>query len=254
MKAELLHLPTHLIDADPDQPRTAFPDESLHDLADSIRENGMLQPIVVRRCGQRFSLVIGERRLRAAQLLGLDTVPAIERDIEQTDCGLIQLVENIQREELSLGDLGRAVSKLVDVLGFPEACRHLGRSKTWVSRHATLRDLPESVAQAVESGAVRDVVTAQELKQMHRVAPERVREIVDRQGGLTRAKVLTARAELEAQSRFTPSAQRIAPEKMVEIASRFISIMGNPAMAPNAKFVALMELHRSITADRKAAA
>src|SRR5687767_10392861 len=102
-KAEktLRHLPIEQIQRSPFQPRVSFKKEGLQELADSIRQQGVLQPIVVRPKGEGFELVAGERRWRAAQLAGLQEIPAVVKDLPDEAAAAIALIENIQREDLN---------------------------------------------------------------------------------------------------------------------------------------------------------
>ena len=108
----LLQLALDQIRANPYQPRTEFPDESLKVLADSIHRQGVIQPIVVRRVGKQYELVAGERRLRAAQQAGLATVPAVVRELSDQDSAALALVENMQREDLNPIDKARGLKQL----------------------------------------------------------------------------------------------------------------------------------------------
>src|SRR6266536_3803910 len=95
-------LPLGLIDASPFQPRLAFNDDRLAELAASIRAHGVLQPLLVRRNGSRFELVAGERRLRAPRLAGLDAIPAIIREYDDSQAREAGLIENLQREDITV--------------------------------------------------------------------------------------------------------------------------------------------------------
>src|SRR5262245_4323348 len=100
--------PLRLIDPNPLQPRRDFDAAKLQSLADSIRRNGTLQPVVLRRKGERFELVAGERRWRAAQLTGLESIPSLVRDADDETMLELALIENIQREDLNAVDRARA--------------------------------------------------------------------------------------------------------------------------------------------------
>ena len=113
----LLEVPANAIAPNPKQPRSRFDDETLEELAASIREVGILQPIVVRRTGQGYEVVTGERRLRAAKLAGLATVPVVLRDSDDSDLLREALIENIHREDLNPIELGEAFRQLLDELG-----------------------------------------------------------------------------------------------------------------------------------------
>ena len=97
----VLQLETEEIYPNPYQPRSVFSPDELRALSDSIRQNGILQPLIVRRVGEQFELVAGERRLRAAKLVGLTTVPCIVMDVSDRNSAILALVENIQRSDLN---------------------------------------------------------------------------------------------------------------------------------------------------------
>jgi ParB family chromosome partitioning protein len=145
---ELLHLPVESIHPNPRQPRKRFEPEASAGLAASIRHQGILQPIVVRRrVDGGFELIAGERRWRAARAAGIPTLPALVRDADDGDALLLVLVENIAREQLSPVEEARAYASLVDEfeLSLAEVSERVGRSKSAVSNRLRLLELPEEV-------------------------------------------------------------------------------------------------------------
>lgn len=145
---ELLHLPVESIHPNPRQPRKRFEPEAAAGLAASVRHQGVLQPIVVRRREQGgFELVAGERRWRAARAAGIPTLPALVREVGDSDSLLLGLVENIAREQLSPVEEARAYASLVDEFELPlaEVAERVGRSKPAVSNRLRLLELPEEV-------------------------------------------------------------------------------------------------------------
>ena len=145
---ELLHLPVETIHPNPRQPRKRFEPEASAGLAASIRHQGILQPIVVRRReGGGFELIAGERRWRAARAAGIPTLPALVREADDGDALLLGLVENIAREQLSPVEEARAYASLVDEfeLSLAEVAERVGRSKSAVSNRLRLLELPEEV-------------------------------------------------------------------------------------------------------------
>jgi len=146
--AELRRLPVELIGPNPRQPRQNFDEESLLALSESVKERGVLQPVLVRPCpGGRYELIAGERRWRAAQLAGLDVVPAVVAPHEDRESLEIALIENMAREDLNPIEEARACSLLVDELGLTreEVGRRVGRSRVAVSNLMRLLDLPDEV-------------------------------------------------------------------------------------------------------------
>jgi len=145
---ELLHLPVESVHPNPRQPRRRFEPEAAAGLAASIRHQGILQPIVVRRrTAGGYELVAGERRWRAARAAGIPTLPALVRDVGDRDSLLLGLVENVAREQLSPVEEARAYASLVDEfeLTLGELAERVGRSKSAVSNRLRLLELPEEI-------------------------------------------------------------------------------------------------------------
>jgi ParB family chromosome partitioning protein len=144
-------LPIDRIDTNPLQPRRTFDPEPLKELAESIQVNGIIQPLVVRKAGERFQLVAGERRLRAARLAGLAAVPVVIREIPDDRLLEITLIENIQREDLSPIETATAFQRMAQELNLtPEAIgRRTGKDRSTVTNFIRLLVLPEEVQQLV---------------------------------------------------------------------------------------------------------
>jgi ParB family transcriptional regulator, chromosome partitioning protein len=154
-KPELAHLPVETIHPNPRQPRKRFDHESTTALADSIRAQGLVQPIVVRpRSAGGFELIAGERRWRAAREARLPTVPALVREVDDRDTLLLSLVENVAREELSPVEEARAYALLLDEfeLSLGELAERVGKAKPTVSNRLRLLELPDDVLALVERG------------------------------------------------------------------------------------------------------
>ena len=147
-------LPLELVTPNPDQPRREFDGEALLALAESIKARGLLQPIVVRALpGGTYELLAGERRLRASRLAGLDRLPAIVRQAEESERLELALIENMAREDLNPDDSARACATLVEDLGVTkeELGRRLGRSRVAISNLVRLLDLPDEALALLES-------------------------------------------------------------------------------------------------------
>lgn len=140
-------LPVGEIRPNPNQPRRSFDEESLYALARSIRRYGILQPLTVRRRMERYELVSGERRLRAAKMAGLCEVPCIVLPVNMEESGVLALVENLQRENLSFLEEAEGIARLVELYGLSqeEAARRLGRSPSAVANKLRLLRLPSDV-------------------------------------------------------------------------------------------------------------
>jgi ParB family chromosome partitioning protein len=142
------------IDANPHQPRERFSDEHLGELAESIRKHGVLQPVVVRRAGDRYQLVVGERRFRASKLAGRATIPAIVREIGDDDSLKFALLENLQREDLTPVEEARGYAALRDEFGLSvkEVASMLGKDRSTVANTLRLLKLPARVIELLEQG------------------------------------------------------------------------------------------------------
>jgi ParB family chromosome partitioning protein len=159
LEPELREISVEVIEPNPRQPRKAFDDEALLALSDSVRERGVLQPVLVRpRAGGRFELVAGERRWRAAQLAGLETVPAVVRTEGDAESLELALIENMAREDLNPLEEARACAALVEELGLTreEVGRRVGRSRVAVSNLLRLLDLPDDVLDLLVSGELAE--------------------------------------------------------------------------------------------------
>ena len=156
---ELREVAVELVAPNPNQPRRSFDEAALQGLADSIAENGVLQPILVRpRPGGTYELVAGERRWRAARLAGLERVPALVRDRDDATTLELALVENMAREDLNPVEEARACAALVEELGLTreDVGRRVGRSRVAVSNLLRLLDLPDEVLDLLESGVLSE--------------------------------------------------------------------------------------------------
>ena len=144
------------IDPNRDQPRKKFDDEALSQLADSIRHSGVLSPILVARSGERYTIIAGERRWRAARMAGIATVPAIVREWDEIKCQEAALIENIQRENLNPIEEAQGIYVLMNecTLTQEEVSQRLGRSRPAVANLLRLLNLPAPIQQAVIDGAL----------------------------------------------------------------------------------------------------
>ena len=150
----VLMLPVSDISPNPNQPRRVFSPSELDELALSIREVGILQPLTVRRGTNGWELVAGERRLRAATLAGLTTVPCLAVEADESRSTLLALVENIQRQDLDFWEEALALDRLMQVCGLTQsdAARRVGKSQSALSNKLRLLKLPEDVLRALRDG------------------------------------------------------------------------------------------------------
>jgi ParB family chromosome partitioning protein len=147
------HVPIDSIDANPLQPRRIFDTARLEELAQSIRSNGIIQPMVVRKVGDRYQLVAGERRWRASKLAEMKTVPVVVREIDDTRLLEITLIENIQREDLSPIETGVAFSRMARELNLTpeEIGARTGKDRSTVSNFMRLLQLPDPVQEMISN-------------------------------------------------------------------------------------------------------
>lgn len=175
---DVSYVPVEDIVPGPLQPRQHFSREGLEELRDSIAQHGVLQPLTVRQKGERFELIAGERRLRAARMAGLYEVPCIVMDVDMEKSGVIALIENIQRRDLDFVEEAQGISQLIRLFGLSQeqAARRLGKSQSAVANKLRLLRLPEDVLERLR---------AEELSERHARAllrledPERQRQALD---------------------------------------------------------------------------
>ncbi|QDP42020.1 nucleoid occlusion protein [Radiobacillus deserti] len=151
---EVIHIPVREIEPNRFQPRSIFSDEKIAELAQTIRTHGIIQPIVVRKISQEndgYELIAGERRWRAVQYLEWETVPAIIRNMTDTETASVALIENLQREELTVIEEAMAYGKLLELHGLTQEAlaQRLGKSQSTIANKMRLLKLPEEVQVAL---------------------------------------------------------------------------------------------------------
>lgn len=151
-----LMLETGSISQNPYQPRRDFDSEKLRELADSFRENGIIQPVLTRKTEEGYQLIAGERRLQAAKLAGMEKIPAIIKDIDDMDMLKMSLVENIQRDDLNPLEEARSYNRLAEEFGLSreELAESLGKSRAGVSNTLRILQLPEEVQEEISRGRI----------------------------------------------------------------------------------------------------
>jgi len=154
----VLEIPTTLIVPNPHQPRTDFSPERLEELALSIQEHGILQPLTVTKRGETYELIAGERRLQAAKKIGLKTVPVIVREAEEQEKFELAIIENIQRHDLNALEEARAFRRLIDEfhLTQEEIAKKMGKSRSLVANTLRLLQLPIEIQKAILAGIVSE--------------------------------------------------------------------------------------------------
>jgi ParB family chromosome partitioning protein len=192
----LAEIPLSQISPNPYQPRKSFNEASIDELARSVREHGIVQPLVVTRAGDRYKLIAGERRFRAAQKAGLSSVPAVIKEIAQEGDALqIALIENIQREDLNPMEEAMAYHQLHEDFGLTqeEIAQRVGKERSTVANFLRLIKLPEAVKKLLASGQLsmghaRALLAVESTKKQEQLA-ERV---VKRNLNVRQTEVLAA--------------------------------------------------------------
>ena len=154
--AGIIRIPVEHIARDPTQPRKTFDEGKLRELAESIRTQGIIQPVLVRRDGSGYRLIAGERRWRAAQLAGLHEVPAVVRDVTPAEAFELALVENLQRTDLNPLEEAEGYRRLVQEFGLTQdqIGERVGRDRTSIANALRLLQLPDAVKELLASGAL----------------------------------------------------------------------------------------------------
>lgn len=178
-------IPLAQIGANPDQPRKAFSDTQLNELAASIRERGVIQPILLRSVSGRsymYEIVAGERRFRASKMAGLTEIPALVKTIDDNNAREIALIENVQRENLNPIEEANAYKNLMECCDYEldDVSRLIGKSASYIRNMLRLTSLPESVQTLVEQGELsashaRTIATAENPEQLaHKIIAEKL--------------------------------------------------------------------------------
>ena len=172
-----------LIRPNPYQPRKTFEEERLNDLASSIQQHGILQPIVLRQTVQGYYIVVGERRFRASKLAGLTEVPAIIKELSDEDMMELAIIENLQREDLNAIEEAESYKKMMTHLNITqqEVARRLGKSRPYIANMLRLLQLPKNVAQMVQHGALssahgRTLLTLKDASKIKKTAKKAAQE------------------------------------------------------------------------------
>lgn len=165
------------IDPNRNQPRKDFEEEALHELSQSIKEHGVVQPIILSKLGRRYTIVAGERRWRAAKLAGLETIPAIARDFEEREIVEIALIENLQREDLNPLEESLGIKSYMDSFDLTqeEVGQRLGKSRSAIANSIRLLNLPLEIQTMISenkltSGHGRAILGISDNKERIRIA------------------------------------------------------------------------------------
>ncbi len=156
--AGVITVPVDRIEANPNQPRKIFYDEAIEELSGSIREYGVLQPVILKNSGDRYTIIAGERRYRAACMAGLTEIPAVIREMEDQEAALVSLVENLQREDLNFIEEARAYKSLMDDFGLTQTqiAEKVNKKQSTISNKIRILALPPDIQQQIVSGRLTE--------------------------------------------------------------------------------------------------
>jgi ParB family chromosome partitioning protein len=213
----LRHVPIEFLHANPNNPRKHFADSDLEDLTKSIRDKGLLQPLVVRPLGNsEYEIVAGERRWRAAQRAGIHEVPVLIRELTDGEALEIALIENIQRADLNALEEARAYQQLMDQFNYTQQqlADSVGKSRSHIANTIRLLTLPESVRRHIENGAL----TAGHARALVATdSPQQLAEKIIQLGMTVREAEGLSRSAAEAKGRpFAVKAQKDADTVALE--------------------------------------
>jgi ParB family transcriptional regulator, chromosome partitioning protein len=232
---ELLELPVDAIHANPKQPRRKFDGEAGSGLAESVKRQGVIQPLLVRpRAAGGYELVAGERRWRAAREAGLATVPAVVREADDRDTLLLGLIENVAREQLTPVEEARAYAVLLDefALTLGDVAERVGRSKPSVSNRIRLLDLPDDVLGMIERGQLseghaRAVLAVPDHEGRRRLAREIVQKGLSVRAAEQRAKWAGAKQRPRVKAQAVDPALAARARDALERLTGFRARVGN---------------------------
>jgi ParB family transcriptional regulator, chromosome partitioning protein len=185
IESDLMELDIDLLYPTDTQPRKVFREAKMEELAQSIKANGIIQPIVARRNGDRFQIIAGERRWRAAQLAGLRKIPCLVREVADENILEISLIENIQREDLNPIEEATAYKRLLDTLAISqeEIAKRVGKDRSSITNALRLLRLPSEIQQMVEEeklsmGHARTLLSLESVEQQLSLASEIIEKML----------------------------------------------------------------------------
>lgn len=212
------------------QPRHSFNPDRLQELAESIRQDGLVQPVVVRRQGDGYELIAGERRWRAAKAAGLSRIPAILRTADDREALLLAIVENVVRADLNPVEVARGYASLVDELGLgaSDVARRVGRSRSAVANTLRLLDLPDDVLEAITKGDLTEGHGRAILQSADRESQRELAARVVRRGLTVRqTEALARRGPARARIRAIPSATSLDDDVLNDLTDALYAVLGD---------------------------
>ena len=215
----------------PTQPRTQFDDEALAELAESIKQLGVIQPITVKKSGEEYIIISGERRWRAAQMVGVEHLPAYIRDVDDENLHAMALVENIQRQDLNAIEIALGMQRLIEECGLTQEAMadKVGKKRSTVSNYMRLLSLPDEVQLALKEGlismghakAIAGVAAEQQLAALKRCIKKSLS--VRQMEALARKMAENPAAAIKAEEEYPESYSRLV-EQLEPYFSQNISI------------------------------
>lgn len=218
------------IKPNPYQPRKTFDQKALEELSESIKENGLFQPILLRETLVGYEIISGERRYRASKLAGLKTIPAIIYDYTDQQMMEVALVENIQREDLSIVEEARSYQSLIDNLGYTQEqlANKVGKSRSHVANIIRLLKLDDDILESVDKGLlsmghVKVLITIEDKKRQHQIVDQiisqnlnvrQTEELANSAKGKSTIKVKQRRANETVKSARNKRIETIVREKL----------------------------------------
>ena len=249
-----LYLPISQIEPYVNQPRRHFDEEALQDLADSIREHGIIQPLTVRRLSSGYyQIIAGERRWRAARLAGLDEVPVIIKDVTDEQAAALALIENLQREDLNPIEEAKGYRALQDVYGMTQddVAQSVGKSRPAIANATRLLALSEQVLKLVEEGTL-SAGHARALLPLSdaQVQLAAAKTVIEKGLSVRRAEALAAQLLKETQGK--PAAKPAGVDYLGECARHLEQVLGRKVRMTQGRKTGRIELEYYDADDREA--
>lgn len=220
---EVFDVSVSKIKPNPYQPRKTFDQKALEELSESIKENGLFQPILLRETLVGYEIISGERRYRASKIAGLKTVPAIIYDYTDQQMMEVALVENIQREDLSIVEEARSYQSLIDNLGYTQEqlANKVGKSRSHVANIIRLLKLDDDILEAVDKGLlsmghVKVLITIDDKKRQHQIVDQIISQNLNVRQTEELASSAKAKSTIKVKQRRTNETVKSARNKRIE--------------------------------------
>lgn len=215
--AEMAEVAINAIEPNPQQPRSNFDEEALAELSASIAQLGVIQPITLKRCAEnRYIIISGERRWRAAQMAGLESLPAYIREVEDEDLHAMALVENIQRQDLNAIEIALGMQRLIEECGLTQEAMavKVGKKRSTISNYMRLLSLPSEVQLALKEGLISmghaKAIATLDIEEQLKALKKCIRKGLSvRQAEQLAQRIATKPAQIEADEEYPESYSRL---------------------------------------------